>query len=79
MRQTIDAIYEQGVLRPLQRLNLREGGQVRLSLEEENSNPADLVPENDDQLIAMAGCLKDSPRFNSDPVALQRALRDEWT
>ena len=31
-----------------------------------------------DGLVALAGCLADSPTFSRDPLTVQRELRDEW-
>jgi len=28
--------------------------------------------------LKLAGSLKDSPHFSGDPVAIQKALRDDW-
>jgi hypothetical protein len=36
------------------------------------------VTANNAELLKMAGSLKNSPHFNDDPVAIQKALRDEW-
>jgi len=36
-------------------------------------------PETDAaSLLALAGCLKDSPALSEDPLSLQRSWRDEW-
>ena len=41
-----------------------------------------LSPAREDKLnssiLHLAGCLADSTTFAGDPVALQKALRDEW-
>ena len=29
-------------------------------------------------IFKLAGVLKDSPNFSGDPVAIQKAMRDEW-
>jgi len=31
-----------------------------------------------DDFSTFSGILKDSPNFNSDPVEIQRGMRDEW-
>jgi len=44
MTKTIDAVFENGVLRPLERLGFPEGKQVRITLEQpEDGDPADLL------------------------------------
>ena len=40
MIQNVDAIYDHGVLRPIEPLALPEGARVRLGVEEENDSPA---------------------------------------
>ncbi len=46
MVQQIDAVYENGVLRPLQALNLRESERVRLSVSSSVSNSTeDLIDQ----------------------------------
>ena len=40
MIHNIDAIYEHGVLRPIEPLALPEGARVHLRVEEENGSPA---------------------------------------
>ncbi len=39
MTQQVDAIYENGVLRPLQPLHLKEAARVQLLVSEDASNP----------------------------------------
>lgn len=34
--------------------------------------------KNQKSLLRFAGCLADSKTFAGDPVAVQKALRDEW-
>jgi predicted DNA-binding antitoxin AbrB/MazE fold protein len=76
MRETIDAIYENGVLRPLHKLSMHEGQRVRLSMESKSGDEASTKAVYD--FSDLAGCLRSSPRFSADPVATQRELRDEW-
>lgn len=46
MVQTVDAVYERGVLRPLQSLNLKDSEQVRVSICSSSDLPQDgLVDE----------------------------------
>jgi len=78
MRQTVEAIYERGVLRPLERLSLPDGRHVTILIEEEVPNPLH-GSANYPDLLPLAGCLKDSPIFAGDPLTIGKALRDEWT
>ena len=68
MSQQIDAIYEDGVLRPLEPVNLREHERVRLSIEQAagaQRAPASSagVPTLHDALAAagLLGCIEDGP------------------
>ena len=75
MKETLDAIYENGLLRPLRKLDaVEEGQRLRLTLE---------IAEEDEgkrhRLSDLAGCLSTSARFSQDPVEAQRKLRDEWS
>ena len=82
MKETLDAIYENGVLRPLSKLSFPNGRRLRITLETESDDTGDATAdlENTSLDVAhLAGSLKDSPRFSSDPVTIQRKLRDEWS
>ena len=48
MKQSLDAIYENGVLRPLRSLSVTEGQKVRLTIEAETSGGSD-------DLLGLAG------------------------
>lgn len=81
MKVTIDAIYENGVLRPLRKLRAAEGQRLRLTVEPTGDEPADEVTVDARRydLKGLAGCLSSHPRFATDPVGVQRELRDEWS
>ena len=76
MKETIDAVYENGLLRPLKKLSMIDGQRIRLVLERDDSD-AETGRERS-PLSAFAGCLKSSPRFSTDPLEAQKRLRDEW-
>ena len=46
MTQQVDAIYENGILRPLQPLDLKESVRVRLSVSAENPDPNDDIVDH---------------------------------
>ena len=81
MRETIDAIYENGVLRPLHKLSMLEGQRIRIVVENDTTADQAGVADEEDRydLSELAGCLSSSPRFSADPVAAQKELRDEWS
>lgn len=84
MKETIDAIYENGLIRPLRKLTLSEGRRIRVTLETkaeetDHASEAETEVEISEKLDCLAGSLKDSPRFASDPLLIQKMLRDEWT
>jgi hypothetical protein len=68
MSQEIDAIYEDGVLRPLEPVNLREHEQVRLSIEQASggqsapTSAAGAGTLHDALAVAgLLGCIDDGP------------------
>jgi predicted DNA-binding antitoxin AbrB/MazE fold protein len=65
MSQQIDAIYEDGVLRPLEPVNLQEHERVRLSIEQAAAESAAGVvgPTLHDALqsLGLLGCIEDGP------------------
>lgn len=81
MKETIEAIYENGVLRPLRKLAVLEGQRIRLTVETADVEPAgtDGTGSASYDFSDLAGCLSSNPRFAVDPVAVQRELRDEWS
>ena len=56
MSQIIDAIYEEGVLKPLEPLHLKEHAKVRIQIAtiEENSEPQECNLEQAKRIIALA-------------------------
>ena len=72
MLQTIEVeIDAQGVIHPLQALPQLAERRGLLTL---------VVPEQEKHTDwrSFVGRLGDSPNFNSDPVEIQRMMRDEW-
>jgi predicted DNA-binding antitoxin AbrB/MazE fold protein len=53
MSQTIDAIYEDGVLKPLEKLVLGEHQQVRIIVESQNTTNTAREQDVDDPLIGV--------------------------
>ncbi len=51
MTMTIDAVYEEGIFRPLEQMNLTEGRHVRLTVDAEDTTFA-LPPGPDPSLVA---------------------------
>jgi predicted DNA-binding antitoxin AbrB/MazE fold protein len=78
MKETIEAIYEKGVLRLLKKLSIPEGRRIKVTLESQKEEDAPADGSNGYDFSDLAGSLKDSPRFSGDPLAIQKAMRDEW-
>jgi predicted DNA-binding antitoxin AbrB/MazE fold protein len=81
MKETVEAVYENGLLRPLRRLQMLEGQRIRVTLED-GGNHDDASPKGSKgryDFSDLAGCLSSSPRFSADPVATQKELRNEWS
>ncbi|MCP4602621.1 MAG: antitoxin family protein [Proteobacteria bacterium] len=77
MRETIEAIYENGVLRPLGRLSILEGQRIRIIVEKAEDKTVDLeetVEAKRYDFSDLVGRLS----WAGDPVVEQRRLRDEW-
>lgn len=77
MKQTIEAIYENGILRPLRRIVATEGQTVRVTVETADDEPAQIDGNGGHKrydFSDLAGRLK----WEGDPVEIQRKLRDEW-
>ena len=72
MKETFEAVYEQGMLRPLRKLVAREGERVLLSIEAGHAPSAGTLAGYD--FSDLAGRLV----WSGDPVAEQKKLRDEW-
>ena len=72
MRQTIEAIYENGLLKPLRKLHIPEGRQVTVTLETED-DAVSTASRNYD-FADLTGKLS----WKGDAVQAQRRIRDEW-
>ena len=82
MKETIEAIYENGVLRLLKKLSVPEGRRIRVTLESLKSDDVSGSGTDDEpryDFSDLAGCLRANPHFSGDPVTVQRELRDEWS
>lgn len=66
--KTIRAIYEEGVFKPVNPVNLPEHCQVEFE-------PKVSLPDHPQDLSKCWGTLRDWPE---DPVAFQRRVRGEW-
>ena len=73
MRDTIEAIYENGVLRPLSKLSMHEGQRVRLLLESKPSKG--LSADTSYDFSDLVGRLI----WKGDALAEQKRMRDEWS
>lgn len=62
--KTLEAVYEQGVLRPLKRLDLPEPKQVTITISDVKCSTAESVTSCYDLALraGMIGALKDAPR-----------------
>jgi hypothetical protein len=76
MKETFDAIYENGVLRPLRNLPAREGQRVRVSLEDDlqAASGGDGPSRGSYDFSDLIGRLV----WRGDPLAEQKRIRDEW-
>jgi predicted DNA-binding antitoxin AbrB/MazE fold protein len=72
MRQVIEAIFENGLLKPLRKLHLPEGRHVNVILETDEDSAADAGGSYN--FSDLAGKLS----WNGDAVEAQRRIRDEW-
>jgi predicted DNA-binding antitoxin AbrB/MazE fold protein len=72
--KTLEAIYEQGVLRPLEQLDLPEHKHVKVTISEVTRTTADAVTNCHDlaEKAGMIGSLKDAPRdLSTNPAHFQ--------
>jgi predicted DNA-binding antitoxin AbrB/MazE fold protein len=77
MKQTTEAIYENGLLRPLRKIEVAEGQMVRVTVETADDEPAGADGGGGQErydFSDLAGRLK----WEGDPLETQRKLRDEW-
>lgn len=76
MLQTIEVeIDAQGVIHALQALPPRAERRALLTL----VVPESIAQNEHADWHSFAGKLNDSPNFNTDPVEIQRKMRDEWS
>ena len=73
MRETFEAVYENGVLRPLRKIAVSEGQRISLSMEA--VSPANDEPGRGYDFSDLAGQLT----WRGDPLAEQKRIRDEWS
>jgi predicted DNA-binding antitoxin AbrB/MazE fold protein len=78
MKETIEAIYEKGVLRLLKKLSIPEGRRIRVTLEPQKGE--DAVDSKADQgarydFSDLIGKLT----WKGDALNEQRRIRDEWS
>ena len=83
MMEIVTAVYEKGMLRPLQPLNLRERQRVRIRVVPEDSDVSEEPVDNTDALIqrlVAKGLMRPRPRgpIPPDPVSAEerKALAD---
>jgi predicted DNA-binding antitoxin AbrB/MazE fold protein len=84
MRSEIEAIYENGTLRPIRAIPLRNGARVLVTIETVDECgtkriPGEEVAREEGDLLRFFGSLKGSALCTADPVETQRRLRDEWS
>ena len=80
MMEIVTAVYEKGMLRPLQPLNLRERQRVRIRVVPEDSDVSEEPVDNTDALIqrlVAKGLMRPRPRgpIPPDPVSAEERLR----
>lgn len=76
MKEVVEAVYENGVLRPLRRLAVEDGRRVRLTVEAEQQDNIHSPDEARSvyDFSDLAGRLK----WRGDALEEQRRIRDEW-
>ena len=72
MRQTIEAIYENGLLKPLRKLRVPEGRHVKVIVETEDEALPEKASTYD--FSDLSGRLS----WMGDAVEAQRRIHDEW-
>lgn len=80
MMEIVTAVYEKGMLRPLQPLNLRERQRVRIRVVPEDSDVSEEPVDDTDALIqrlVAKGLMRPRPRgpIPPDPVSAEERLR----
>ena len=79
MAEVITAIYEKGVLRPLEPLNLRESQRVRIQIASEESPEDRAVQDTRERVVrilAEAGLVHPKPTGSIPPDPLSEAERE---
>ena len=76
MKETIEAIYENGLLRPLRKLRIHEGQRILLTVEKDEKQPAVVCEAGKTKRYDFSDLIG-KLSWQGDPVAEQRALRDE--
>jgi predicted DNA-binding antitoxin AbrB/MazE fold protein len=78
MKETVEAIYENGVLRLLKKLSVPEGRRMRVTLE--SSKDDESVDSSADQRARYDfSDLVGKLTWRGDALNEQRRIRDEWT
>jgi predicted DNA-binding antitoxin AbrB/MazE fold protein len=77
MKQTMDAIYENGLLRPLRKIEATEGQRIRVTVETADDGPAG-TDGSDGQKHHDFSDLAGKLKWEGDSLDVQRKLRDEW-
>jgi predicted DNA-binding antitoxin AbrB/MazE fold protein len=72
MRQIVEAVYENGLLKPLRKLQIPEGRQVTVTLETEDG-----AVENEGKSYDFSD-LVGTLSWSGNAVDAQRQIRDEW-
>ena len=75
MKETIEAIYENGLLRPLRKLRALEGQRIRLIVESLETADKDLEPQETPPYLKVRRALRSCAGSLSDDVALDREER----
>ncbi len=82
MIQAIEAVCINGTITPLEPILFEDAEPlVILRLPKPPTHPVhqdQSPPSESTGWRRFAGILKTSPNFNDDPVAIQKAMRDEW-
>jgi len=82
MLQTVEAIVEpSGTVRLLEQLHVDHPCRAVVTLLEAATHEPDARAVATSEAVEwrrFVGVLKGSPHFNEDPIAVQRAMRDEW-
>jgi predicted DNA-binding antitoxin AbrB/MazE fold protein len=75
MKETIEAIYENGLLRPLRKLRILEGQRIRLTVESLETGEKELKPQETPPYMKVRRALRACAGSLSDDVMLDREER----